>query len=1079
MKKKRNSSHGAISVFLALVLVPCIVVTSVFVDVGRVKLGQNLVEASGDLALNSLLTHYDYDLNDYYGMVASCQNINDFYSTSADYFLRLLSSKGLSAEETKTLWTQIEGMVKSEDISNLLQMELLSDQSSMIAPVEGANMENAAIIKEQIVEFMKYRAPINIVAGFVSSLTGAGKEVEDQQKDKELSDTKRKSYEAENELMEEAFSVYEKLYKYQKIDPQEAGKVDRINQIVARLNGYRGIYREIHEALVYDLYNTENLKEVRKTVYKKSNHDPSSPYSDEKNAKLSNVRSIMQSLAKAITAYKKAKTALEDVFPTYDRNTVYDIQYWAQHAATITNKITTMDNESKNIMDNWCKLENAYAYLDPEEDTGRMLLFSGTQYNGYDGCTYEDTYSWHYDKLCSQAQGIFNRVLSVEANNESSGDKYIKYMSIFQRISTLPANKDKIKPDKRIVPSVNKSVEATISDIYTQITADKAKMKECSDALKDVPGKLNKLKTLVKKYKEAFNKWDDKAKGTDTDMGKTDRDEVANEKLMKDLANLTDESIDALKGRVEQMKELYDSMIKSIDAVKYGNKKLLDIKTFKNAKDASGIASNKIKTTKSELKDYFETSFSFTPAEGNAADANISQSNHPNLKNPPAPALWVWMNDNFESVMEGEEADKKNDMNDKFKKLQEESGTKGGGDGKDKESQEAESDSVTENSIKGHGDAFGVLDAFSSVAKLFTDLASGIGEGDLSGALSQRMETLYATEYVAGMFSSYTSEKEALYKLADEKGDGKYKGSLITIDTMKEIGKNSDFTKLFEKDNKDWTSVKPKDAKNRSLTTKPINKHNNWAHGAEWEYILFGKDTSQDNVNTALTGMYAIRFILNVPSAFMFYWSGDNLTATVIAAVANAIQSATCGIVPAPLIKAILILILAAVETVNDVSMLKAGIPVKFIKTKKDGKPDPEWVTDIEAIGDDLVKKLASEASDSSGTQRNERSGLHLSYNNYMYIFLLLGFDSTDRGPQMYERTARVMQANLNYLIDGNGKGDSFQLTKAFVHFNINAKVRIKPLMLALPYYTIDVEGNPYEETDWCTFSYKATRGYS
>ena len=45
---------------------------------------------TADLALNSLLTNYDADLSEWYGMIASCQNIDEFYDVSAQFFLRTI-----------------------------------------------------------------------------------------------------------------------------------------------------------------------------------------------------------------------------------------------------------------------------------------------------------------------------------------------------------------------------------------------------------------------------------------------------------------------------------------------------------------------------------------------------------------------------------------------------------------------------------------------------------------------------------------------------------------------------------------------------------------------------------------------------------------------------------------------------------------------------------------------------------------------------------------------------------------------------------------------------------------------------
>ena len=86
MKRKNDGSHGAISVFLAIILVPCMVFTCIFGDLSRVQLNMAVAESAGDLALYSLLARYDEDLKEYYGLVGSCQTIEEFYEVTQTYF---------------------------------------------------------------------------------------------------------------------------------------------------------------------------------------------------------------------------------------------------------------------------------------------------------------------------------------------------------------------------------------------------------------------------------------------------------------------------------------------------------------------------------------------------------------------------------------------------------------------------------------------------------------------------------------------------------------------------------------------------------------------------------------------------------------------------------------------------------------------------------------------------------------------------------------------------------------------------------------------------------------------------------
>ena len=44
-------------------------------------------QSSADLALNTVLTQYDEKLSDYYGLMASCQDVEEFYGVSQQYFV--------------------------------------------------------------------------------------------------------------------------------------------------------------------------------------------------------------------------------------------------------------------------------------------------------------------------------------------------------------------------------------------------------------------------------------------------------------------------------------------------------------------------------------------------------------------------------------------------------------------------------------------------------------------------------------------------------------------------------------------------------------------------------------------------------------------------------------------------------------------------------------------------------------------------------------------------------------------------------------------------------------------------------
>lgn len=121
-KRRTKNNKGAISVFLVLILVPCIVVTCLFGDISRVELSKAEASAASDLALYSLMSHYDEELKEYYGLVASCQNIEEFYDVTADYFTGMMSANGISGAGSELFLSYLQALEEG-NISDFLQVE--------------------------------------------------------------------------------------------------------------------------------------------------------------------------------------------------------------------------------------------------------------------------------------------------------------------------------------------------------------------------------------------------------------------------------------------------------------------------------------------------------------------------------------------------------------------------------------------------------------------------------------------------------------------------------------------------------------------------------------------------------------------------------------------------------------------------------------------------------------------------------------------------------------------------------------------------------------------------------------------
>lgn len=180
-EKIKKRIRGSITVLLVIILLPMMTFSAVIVDTSRINMARSMISSSGDLAMNTALANYDTILKDVYGLFAMSQlDSNSGEQLTAkikEYFMKTLVSYGVTSEaESGEYVDALLGDINewlagkpSGELSNLLDMDLvLSDFTVEKAPE--SSLAKADILRTQIVEYMKYRAPLNFGLSFLDSL---------------------------------------------------------------------------------------------------------------------------------------------------------------------------------------------------------------------------------------------------------------------------------------------------------------------------------------------------------------------------------------------------------------------------------------------------------------------------------------------------------------------------------------------------------------------------------------------------------------------------------------------------------------------------------------------------------------------------------------------------------------------------------------------------------------------------------------------------------------------------------------------------------------------------------------------
>ena len=183
-KKKRTGSHGIITVFLTLMMVPVVAISSVMVDVARLNLYSSQAVMAADTYGDAVLSEFDNLLKELYGLFSVTQNkegleaVNKLADTVGYSFNPVGDGKALS------------GFMPYKDADVKISYE----------KVVGASLSNNNVLMTQISDFMKYRIVEQVMDenGILSSL-GEFETVDDDmdaiKKRKEISEKSQKAME--------------------------------------------------------------------------------------------------------------------------------------------------------------------------------------------------------------------------------------------------------------------------------------------------------------------------------------------------------------------------------------------------------------------------------------------------------------------------------------------------------------------------------------------------------------------------------------------------------------------------------------------------------------------------------------------------------------------------------------------------------------------------------------------------------------------------------------------------------------------------------------------------------------------
>ena len=954
--KFKKKTRGAISIFLVIILVPMMTVSALFVDASKVKLAKGVAESAGDLTMNSALTDYDTMLKDMYGLFATAQDTDDLYAMLEDYYRTCITSSGVGSEDADAyvdqIIAQLELIPEDDETADILNMELIDFD---VSKRSDATLANATVLEKQIVDFMKYRAPINTGLSFLTSL----KSFSTLSAQTELVDKRKEYYEEQQTVMESAQKAWEGINKY------NGTNIIKVNNYLEDMDTNFGEYQDdylgLAKIIIMDKYEAQSYGNFSSCGY---------TFVDE------DIKIDEKSQGKIPVLYVYGSR-----IDTYNQYTTYSEK-----------KETTEEEKEGTEEENKASAEEVNSAISSYENAKMALETAHDNLLAFDDKTYGPQYliqtrrnklykTWTDKMLDLNVR--YNELRHAMFYAEGGSITCDKISDFSLQVSSF--KNELVKCDADLNNCLSKTdtdlttTKKKISDNFDTITEYRATVSTAKENLEYAVENLEDVYEAVKiggVLDDKEGAWKAVAAAeelSNTSMAKQDLAEI--ESLS---TYLDDKAVGALLERLNNIIGNLEEMLVQIDSYTFFGKKITEIKDYEYLKGMlkDNIGDNELKNVplnKAELETQIKSWCNGKFVIGKKIDVSWGNDTgtQANLSGPDKLKFYTFLYSHFNTGDEPLETElKKADTEngeDFYHNIEstsagattsmageDEAEVVESGDLKDKENKPSDnigndSEAAAMENIN-TGDA-ATADTSKSLSSMFKDLSKAAL--DLGTDIRDK---LYVSDYVMSMFTYDTIENE--YKVNNS-------GSGETVELQ-------------------------------SITLTPMDADHNFSYGKEVEYIIYG-GTNTENITKAYASIYGIRFGFNVIYAFM-----DSQIRETAFAMATPISAATLGVIPVPLIQAAIIIGIACCESAFDLNDLRQGKSVPLFKTKE------TWYCSMDGLLN-TAKELAGEAITKAADYAVDKSIAKLSE----------VIDMTDEELDNYIDTAEgELEQNIGYAYD-------------------------------------------------------------
>lgn len=231
MFKFFEDNKGMVTVMVTLLLIPALLVSGTGVDLARIYTAKSIVQDANQLAANSVMTQYDAMLQDVFGLFGVAQSDEELNALVTEYVNRSIFG--------------------TADPAQLGSFQLFYGADTQTEVTREQNLAQIAVLRHQIEEYAKFRAPIVIADEIIQRLKAFDKVKTDSeviQEKMDIDEEVRDLYEYYKKLYEEILEANECKEEQEAIVSSINARLTEIRAQLQKMIPIRDEYTDVYES---------------------------------------------------------------------------------------------------------------------------------------------------------------------------------------------------------------------------------------------------------------------------------------------------------------------------------------------------------------------------------------------------------------------------------------------------------------------------------------------------------------------------------------------------------------------------------------------------------------------------------------------------------------------------------------------------------------------------------------------------------------------------------------------------------------------------------------------------------------